>query len=234
MARKVKTSQVLITTLVVLTVYFMCSFSATGWLNLGSYIADFIPVFPGLGFLSGILRVTRFNKLISFILFAYVGFQAWKNKGLNPLDILLLLVGFYVAGGVEALRGSPGMVLGACFWAWANFVQLSPWFGKMAGFRPNWAKDLMPYRVGAYIVEFIVNLLQYPPYGDGRIGDLMSDISYQTVDMARFRPDLLLMMIASIFAVEASFVFITKIVYAIRGETQRPPTRSAAASSREV
>ncbi|MGI8935404.1 MAG: hypothetical protein ACR2FS_15155 [Phormidesmis sp.] len=216
--RKLGVGTVIFYGLVGLITYFAAAFSMQGFLTLGADLASNIPIFPLLGWLMNLAGAGGSLRIAGFILTAWACVQAFNKKGLSVIDLLVLLLGLALIGGIKTLATNVGGILGFCLFAWFNAVQLSAWAGFLLGFDKNWAKKLQGHIAIAYLGEFIINLLRFPPYADGRWSTFAGDARYRVLDPSQINVENLLFLVCSIFAVEFTFVFFIKLVHEVNAQ----------------
>jgi len=218
--RKYGAGAIAFVSLVILITFFAAAFSMQGFLELGADLTANIDTWPLLGWIIGAIASIPNVQVVGFILAAFIGFKCWKAKGFTFVQVLGLLAAVAMIGGAETLNNNIGAIAGFCLFAWFNAVQLSSWAGQIAGFNASWARDLKPYIVFFYLAEVGINLVRFPPYGDGQLGTFFSDLQYGALDPALIQWSNLAWMFISVAAVEATAVFFIKYCHAIRRQLE--------------
>ena len=115
-----------------------------------------------------------------------------------------------------------GELVGFVFWSWIQIIQVSPMLVKhsILGGNKQWMKELRNYRNLAYLFEGIACFIKYPPYADGDVTRLVSDLSTGFyLDPALWSWSNFFWAIATIAVVEMTLHFLLKFAVAV-GTTQ--------------
>jgi hypothetical protein len=199
-------------------IFFACAFSVQGFFTIGADLTGYIETWPVLGWIIKLAQQIPHATVFGCVLIFYAGLKFWQAKGVTFFEGVLFVLGLLAIGGAETLANNIGYIAGFCLFLWVNAVQLSVWAGQMAGFSPSWGKNLKPWIVVAYVLEFAVNLFRFPPYGDGNPATLFNDLRWGLVDPALVDWWAFVWMVVSIGAIEFTFVFFLRYLGTVREE----------------
>lgn len=208
-----------------LAVFFACTFSMQGFLDLGMSMATKIETWPVLGWLIDRVADIPNAKIVGFIILAFAGLQAYKSNGVGLIELIGLLIGVLLIGGVETLSNNIGSVFGFILFLWFNVVELAWLAGWLLGFQSDWGDQFAGHTAFAYIAETGINLVRFPSYGDGTLKYLLNDIQAGVVSVDSILWENLVLVLCSVVAVEFTFVFFVKFtnsVYIAMKNRRRP------------
>ena len=210
-------------------IFLACAFSVQGFFTIGNDLTAQIETWPFLGWIIKLAQQLPHATIIGCILMAYAGLKFWQAKGVPLFEGLLFILGLLAIGAAETLANNVGAIAGFCLFLWINAVQLSAWAGNMAGFSKSWAKNLKPWIVVAYVLEFGVNIFRFPPYGDGNPLTLFNDLRWSLADPALIDWWAFVWMLVSIGSIEFTFVFFLRYLKTVQEEMGRRGQQRAAA-----
>ena len=208
-----------------LTMGVMLLLNLQPWFVLGKDVIAQIDTGPLLGIADWLIG-GQIAKVVG-VIFVIAAIKFSKKR--KFVSAQLIICGAILLLNPGTLIRALGEIVGFLMWGWIQFVQVSPMLAQHSLIPSNskWIGELKQYRAIAYLSEAVACFVKYPPYANGDINRLMTDLSTFSISASQWNWINFFWAIAVMMCVELTFKFLLKAGVHSGAFSKKAPEKSA-------